>query len=232
MVTCVEEVGSGTLGASGGRFFSTLEPIPGYTSGNVEMHDPLQGLEFVETVAINAREKTGDVVDADSRIKETLERVAAENAVPIVHSVFGSKTGICQDLRAQMAYAKEKVEKLGGFFVVDACQGRMPDRMVRDLLDDGVIVLITGSKFFRGPPFSGGVMVPPQTMKRLLEVQAANAIAEPVPKGLNTFMGKAEIPRELPSWRDCVADNQNPGLALRWEAALAEMEPTMAIEES
>ena len=32
IVTCNEEVGSGTLNAAGGRFFSALEPIPGYNS--------------------------------------------------------------------------------------------------------------------------------------------------------------------------------------------------------
>ena len=31
IVTCNEEVGSGTLDAAGGRFFSAVEPITGYT---------------------------------------------------------------------------------------------------------------------------------------------------------------------------------------------------------
>lgn len=30
IVTCNEEVGAGTLGAAGGKFFSPIEPIPGY----------------------------------------------------------------------------------------------------------------------------------------------------------------------------------------------------------
>ena len=30
-------------------------------------------------------------------------------------------------------------------------------------------------------------------------------------------------------WRDQIKNNQNPGLALRWIAALAEMEPTLGI---
>lgn len=44
-------------------------------------------------------------------------------------------------------------------------------------------------------------------------------------------MGKAEVPRELTSWRDCLEDNQNPGLALRWVAAMAEIEKTLQIDE-
>ena len=68
IVTCNEEVGSGTLDASGGRFFSPIEPIPGYTShmeGGAGMSDPVQGLaNNVETIAINARHASGEVVDA------------------------------------------------------------------------------------------------------------------------------------------------------------------------
>lgn len=52
-----------------------------------------------------------------------------------------------------------------------------------------------------------------------------------MPHSLNTFIGKAELPRELSAWRDQVEDNQNPGLALRWVAALAEMGPTLRIPQ-
>lgn len=41
IVTCNEEVGSGTVAASGGRFFSDVEPIPGFTTGTVKNDDPL-----------------------------------------------------------------------------------------------------------------------------------------------------------------------------------------------
>ena len=50
-----------------------------------------------------------------------------------------------------------------------------------------------------------------------------------MPSALNSFFGKQNFPKELESWRAAVEDNQNPGLALRWVAALAEMEPTLAI---
>ena len=95
IVTCNEEVGSGTLDASGGRFFSTLEPIPGYTDG-VEMHQAVQDLgENVQTIAINARLSTGEVIDPETEIQNELQRIFKKNEIPILHSVFGSKTGIC-----------------------------------------------------------------------------------------------------------------------------------------
>ena len=231
IVTCNDEVGSGTLGASGGRFFSPLEPIPGYTGHMdvVEMDSPVLGLaENVETVTVQARLASGEVVDAKPEIIKALEEAAIKDAMPIVHSVFGSKTGICQELHD---FAAEQVTVAGGLYVVDACQGRFPDRMVADLLEQGVIVLITGSKFYRGPPFSGGCLVPSCIMEALKEIQKAGELP-PIAKGLNTFIGKSEIPRELHGWRDTIEDNMNPGLALRWEAGLAEMEATLAIDEN
>lgn len=87
--------------------------------------------------------------------------------------------------------------------VVDACQGRFETKMLNDLIDLNAITLITGSKFFRGPPFSGAVIVPAAMMNQLKALDTET----PVPAGLNTFMGKNEVPRELESWRSSLKDN-------------------------
>lgn len=56
IVTCNEEIGAGTLGAAGGKFFSPIEPIPGYAIEGTQIGDKLQGLgDGVKTIAINAR---------------------------------------------------------------------------------------------------------------------------------------------------------------------------------
>ena len=89
------------------------------------------------------------------------------------------------------------------------------------------IVLYTASKFFRSPPFCGAVIVPPSIMNRLQGLTNTK-----IPQMLNTFVGKSEIPDELPQWRDNLANSVNHGLALRWEAGLAEIEPTLSIPEN
>lgn len=48
---------------------------------------------------------------------------------------------------------------------------------------------------------------------------------------MKAFFGKKEIPSELVAWRESSDASVNVGLALRWQAALAEMEPTLAIIE-
>ena len=104
IVTCNEEVGSGTYNASGGLFFSDVEPIPGFTNGNVKNGDPLEGLtEQVEAIwAIDARKSDGSVKsDIKEEISQILqERCKEKDVVPILHWVVGSKTGIIDQISA------------------------------------------------------------------------------------------------------------------------------------
>jgi hypothetical protein len=94
IVTCNEEVGSGTLAAAGGKFFSPIEPI-NYACG-ASNGSPLEGLaEDVENFAIAARHASGDVVQANEGIVKALQKCEYDGKVPLVHTVYGSKTGIC-----------------------------------------------------------------------------------------------------------------------------------------
>lgn len=73
IVTCNEEVGSGTLDAAGGKFFSPIEPIPGYTNGDKDMGSPVDGMnDGVETIAINARKPHGEVINAKEEVSGLL----------------------------------------------------------------------------------------------------------------------------------------------------------------
>lgn len=210
VVTCNEEVGSGTLDAAGGRFFSPMEPIKGFTNGEVKMSDPVEGMtEGVQTIPINARKPEGDTVDARDKTREILEDCKSKGKVPIVHVVYGSKTGICEPFDDQII---QEAQSLNGLLVVDACQGRFGHKFMTQALEKEACVLFTGSKFFRGPPFSGAVIVPASIMKKLQD----NFNQATVPVGLNTFFGRSELPPQLKSWRDSVKDSVNSGLALRW----------------
>ena len=79
--------------------------------------------------------------------------------------------------------------------------------MARDAL-----VLLTGSKFIGGPPFSGIALVP-----------ARLTPAATLPEGLGTFLRRAELPV---GWKLSPAfdADANPGLLLRLEAAVFELE--------
>mmetsp|Transcript_30261 Transcript_30261/g.59091 ORF Transcript_30261/g.59091 Transcript_30261/m.59091 type:complete len:496 (+) Transcript_30261:65-1552(+) len=225
IVTCDSEVGSGTLDAAGGKYFSPVVPLPEDGMMAAAMGDPVKGLaENVETVSIAARDM-GDssVVCAKAGVQEAVDNCASEGSVPIVHCVLGSKTGIVEPFPAtnfgQMVSARD------AFIVVDACQGRFRSDQLTEYLNNGAFVLITGSKFYRGPPFSGAVLVPSQVMERLLMTDTTLA------PGLSYFLSSNEVPEALSSWRSALKDTSNTGLALRWVAALDEMEPTLAIAD-
>ena len=224
VVTCNEEVGSGTLDAARGKLFSAVEPIIGFTDGTKKAGDAVEGLaDNIQYVTVNARHREGDVLLAEEKIMETLSICENEDSVPIVHTVLGSKTGIHEDFNTNIS---ERVNKLGGVVVVDACQGRFLHSQLHKAIDNGACVLITGSKFYRAPPFCGAVFIAPPIMEQLMQDSSFA-----VPRGLNTFFGKSEVPTQLQAWKDSVHESVNEGLALRWQAGLAEMEPTLAIPE-
>ena len=58
---------------------------------------------------------------------------------------------------------------------------------LREYLDKGAIVLTTGSKFYRGPPFAGAVLVPASIMERLARTEIA------MPRGLRRFLTRNEV---------------------------------------
>jgi len=224
IVTCDAEVGSGTLDAAGGCYFSDVVPLADEIAEGQKLNKmPLPGLaEDVETVAIPARCKSkGDVFRAKDEVQEAVDRCAAENSVPIVHCVQGSKTGIFEPYPD--TNFGSMIATRDAFIVVDACQGRFKEEWLDEYLRKNAIVLITGSKFFRGPPFSGAVLVPGAIMERLILTDVD------MPAGLRQFLSANEVPPALADWRSALTQSDNVGLALRWVAALEEIEPFLEI---
>ena len=49
--------------------------------------------------------------------------------------------------------------------VVDAVEGRFTKMWLKEMMKMNAMVIASGSKFYRGPPHSGAVFVPPKIMK-------------------------------------------------------------------
>lgn len=235
IVTGKGEIGSAPLLAAAGKYFSKEEPNPGYCSTlgfGCFKGTPINGIHNggLKLLALQSRDENGKIVDHSNDIEEALQKCKDESTIPILHSVYGSSTGIKKGFQYQF---KQRVEELGGVMVANAVQGRLEKWWLNDLLSQDAIVMTSGSRFYRGPPHTGAVFVSPKLMKRIKDVDSEEIQREwdnkLIAGGLNSFFGKNEFPRTLKTWRDNIRDNQNPGLALRWVAALAEMEPTLAI---
>src|ERR1700693_4329388 len=78
--------------------------------------------------------------------------------------------------------------------VVDACQMRLGRPRLRKYLARGYIVIVTGSKFFTGPPFSGALLVPGEFAPALNATSA-------VPAGLLEYISCSDWPRNWPLLR-------------------------------
>jgi hypothetical protein len=78
------------------------------------------------------------------------------------------------------------------------------------------LVIITGSKFFTGPPFSGAVLVPG-------DFAAALNATSAIPAGLLEYISCSDWPQNWPLLRVRFPVRTNFGQWLRWEAAIEEI---------
>jgi hypothetical protein len=93
---------------------------------------------------------------------------------------------------------------------------RLGRSRLRSYLAHGFMVLITGSKFFTGPPFSGALLVPSG-------LSAAIGRTDPTAGGIYDYSSRSDWPRRWDRLRHCFPPIANFGQWLRWEAALEEI---------
>jgi hypothetical protein len=208
-----DEVGSGCIHSAFGRYFAEEtalgvatrpgDPVPGFGDTKVEMID------------IPVRDPQGrprPSAEIAARMDDSVRGAEADGRHVVVHVVHGSKTGLIlpslADIDALRARHGGRVT-----FLVDACQARITSAAIADYLERDAIVFVTGSKFMGGPPFSGFALVP----RRIAEA------APQLPEGLATIFRRAEWPAGWPG-AGRLPDDANPGLLLRLEAAIFELE--------
>lgn len=209
------EIGGGSTNAAVGRHFGRHLPSGGTATAGELLNgfDP----EQVTTSTVDLRDASGRMRAPDD-IERDVERAIAEHADErrvLVHVVEGSKTGI----RLPRREAVDRWRRLHGDridIVVDAAQMRVDQHTAVDHARSGSMVLVTGSKFFGGPPFSGAVLIPAALTSRL-------GVGNALPDGLATYLTKADVPPGLADLYAAARPGLNAGLFLRWEAALAEM---------
>jgi hypothetical protein len=163
-ITQVKEIGAGSVPAGMGKFFSPYAPLVGLVEDSAEKS--LAGFEDIAGKVINAREHDGSVVATSNEVKDFMEEAIANNQYPIIHGVFGGKTGLRDEV---MPGALEGGMKALG--VVDACQGRFSTAELLQWMDQDSLVLFTSSKFYQAPPFCGAVIIPPSISKKLRNAQ-------------------------------------------------------------
>lgn len=205
-----DEVGSGCIHSAHGRYFANETAL----GVQVRPGEPVAGLgERVSIEDVPVRDALGHAYTSGC-IRDRIEQGIEGNpdAHTLVHVVHGSKTGLIlpllEDIDDLIARHGERIT-----LVVDACQARITSAAIADYLKRDAIVFVTGSKFMGGPPFSGFALVPAALAQR----------APRLPDGLGTVFRRAEWPAGWPG-AEALEDRANPGLLLRLEASVFELE--------
>jgi hypothetical protein len=212
-----DEVGSGCIHSARGHYFAQETALGTAT----EPGQQVEGLGAVTLVDIPVRCADGEALTSvaiSEQVRAELQLARAQGQHTLLHIVHGSKTGLILPRLDEIdALRDEFGDALT--LVVDACQARITVGAVRDYLARGAIVFITGSKFMGGPPFSGFALVPDSMV----------AQAAPLPAGFATIFRRAEWGE---GWqgREQLEDSANPGLALRLEASIFELERFSALD--
>jgi hypothetical protein len=199
-----DQTGSGTLYTARGRHFA------GLTAGGrpVRKDTPIAGLSG-GSVALPLIDGAGDAA-----VLAAIETAVGNRTRVLLQIMDCSKLGwrapgeACLDEIARRWPDKVLV-------VVDACQMRLGRRRMRNYLDRGYLVLITGSKYFGGPAFSGALLVPSRLSRSLDDGK--------VSRGLLDYAGRSDWPNRWAGLRSRFESRPNFGQWLRWEAALEEI---------
>jgi hypothetical protein len=207
-----DQTGSGTTHTARGRHFSR------FTAGGVPVRKDTAIAELVgDAVMLPLADATGVRMrpDADTAVLAAIETAVRGGGRVLLQIMDASKLGwrapsaACLDEIARRWPAEVRV-------LVDACQMRLSRRRLGAYLDRGYLVLVTGSKFFGGPAFSGALLVPSRLSQALAATGGSAA-------GLADYANRSDWPKHWEGLRERFASRANFGQWLRWEAALEEI---------
>jgi hypothetical protein len=215
IVSCPEELGSGSKLAAEFAYYSEWNQF----GDRIPMGESISNEIQSKVHYLAAREESGHIADRNQAIRKIIEQNPGE---PIVGNlVFGSKSGIKDDLQIIDEFPEI-------IWVVDMCQFRTDRKLIYDLINKGVMIMVTGSKFYQAPPFCGALLVPSKWTILLKEVSGKPA------QFFKRIFTAFDFPESLTNVRENLESFKNKGLRLRWEVALREMEAylTFPQEES
>ena len=214
VITCLEELGSGTKLAAEGKYHSEYGPFSQKLSKGRSILPP----GAVDTVFFGARSERGAILAHDNEIEELI-RVHKDHSV-IINLVCGSKSGIEDSLHLIEDLHQENV-----IWSVDMCQFRHSKRVIRRLLDQGALVMLTGSKFYQAPPFCAAMLLPSKYSKQIME----SAMWTEARRFSEVFT-QIDLPREM---RACAGlpHEVNRSSLIRWACAMREIRKYKSLPE-
>lgn len=224
IVAAADETGRGMLHACCGRHFASVTAQDrAVTAGKA-----IAGLGTADAgVAVKLRGAAGRLLapeEVDRAVQDTVAAIVATGHGALLYAMDHSKLGNRCPSDACLAAIDARFGD-AVTIVVDACQARLGRGRLHRHLAQGRMVLMTGSKFFAGPPLSGALLVPPALAMRV-------AAADGMPAALRDYSLASDWPRGWDKMRAGLDRGVNLGQLLRWDAALAEMRAFYAMPEA
>lgn len=208
LLTCPEELGSGSQMAFLGKFFGAKNQF----GDEVEKGEDINPRYDINLSRFIARSNDGLIINHANDIKKEIND--HPELAKIGALVIGSKSGIEDDISLIPKIAEDVM------WVVDLCQFRNSKKLVNMLLNMNCMVMITGSKFYMAPPFCGVMLVPKRLSARLEEADVDPRYI----KGYDRIFSYHDFPTKFKNLSQYFPKKRNNGLTLRWEIAIDEME--------
>jgi len=207
MLTCPEELGSGTQVGARGEYFMQVNQF-GKKLPQHELIDPNLDIEMVHYAA---RSVEGNINNHQGDLLKTIQ--ANPNAAKIGSLVIGSKSGIENNIDVLDLVDDDML------WVVDLCQFRNSKRLIHKLLDRNCMIMLTGSKFYQAPPFCGAMLLPKKLTERVVECPVNMDL-----KPYGDLFSAYDVPNCFTKLQEILPREENIGLMARWECGLSEME--------
>jgi hypothetical protein len=216
-----EETGSGVPKAAAFCHFAAVTAI----GAAVQIGKKVDGLvEDITVPAIALRNAQGEpraLEEIDAEIIALVAEAHKNGAKILLHVVDASKTGLSAPSIGCVAALKQRYgDDLD--VAIDACQMRLWPTTLRHYVDQGLMVLMTASKFITAPPFAAALIVPPHLGARIRRRALPS-------HGLGDYVGQGDWPLGWPQPLGIRRARPNIGLLLRWQAGLAEMDRLYAV---
>ena len=210
-----DETGSGIATALKGRHFENTTAL----NYPVKQGDKIEGFRDVDLIKVPFRDENGQLKSSAQLDNEIFDAISKTNDLGrhvVLHTMDQSKLGY-QSPSKEMIHKLNSLNDLSIQIIVDGSQLRLDPIDIRQYLNKGYIVTITGSKYFTGPPYAGALIVPKSVSKSI------NTVKNTLPKGLTQYYNHSDWPV---SWRcsKSLPDGFNYGSYMRWNAAIVEME--------
>jgi len=214
ILTCIEELGSGTELASEGKYYADLNQF----GARIVKGAPILLDSPIKTIFLRARSKNGIIMNHESKI-ESLIREHRDYSI-IVNLVYGSKSGIEDNLKLIDYIKADNI-----IWNTDICQFRHSKRIINMLLNKNATIMLTGSKFYQSPPFCGAMLVPNSLYKKIHRANNWETF-----KSYSSIFSRFDFPLEMFE-KLSFSKEFNIPLTLRWLCAIEEIKKYNKISE-